>query len=136
MQIFCRQKPAKRHIHCTQYAYYLHFCSHVHICKSISPLEFIMCSSGLFQTALCNSMSFVDVLIINLLDFLCSGSFEQLYLQRRPYSRIFSLFFSVLDQRTTSAGSTLVQCYCFQLKKKKNFCYLILHEVVCYTAGQ
>ncbi len=57
------------------------------------PFEFIMCCSGLFLTALCNSRPFVAVLIINLLDFLCSGSFEQSYLQRRPYSRAFSMIF-------------------------------------------
>ncbi len=53
------------------------------------PFEFIMCCSGLFLTALCNSMPFVAVLIINLLDFLCSGSFEEL--KNRAFSMIFFL---------------------------------------------
>lgn len=79
------------HSMCTScHTSFLQSCPHM---QKHFPFELIMCSSGLFLTALCNSMSFVGVLIINLLDFLCSGSFEQSYLQRRPYSRAFSMFF-------------------------------------------
>jgi len=45
------------------------------------------------------------------------------------------MFFTVLDQRTTNAGSTLEQGFFFQLQLF-SACYLILHEVVCYTARQ